>query len=188
MALISAAITNLRKYNEGILDFTWLDLPATESEFNSALEKVGIGELDSFGSPYEEWFVSDYDDESYCDIARILGEYPDLEDMNKAAAYAEELADADDLWKLRGFIEDHGLDSRQYDLDDIYDVDDEVIIDMAKDHLENGRGLHGLYFFLGDYRPITEYVEINGYANLSAIEDLDERLGEVRKAILKDIV
>ena len=46
-----AFITNLGKYNEGVLVGEWVKFPTTAEE---------LGSKDDFGHPYEEWFITDY--------------------------------------------------------------------------------------------------------------------------------
>lgn len=56
-----AFVTNLGKYNEGMLVGEWVKLPTTEEEMQKVFERIGIGKQDEFGQPYEEWFITDYD-------------------------------------------------------------------------------------------------------------------------------
>ena len=49
-----AFVTNLGKYNEGMLVGEWLKLPTTEEEMQKVFERIGIGKQDEFGQPYEE--------------------------------------------------------------------------------------------------------------------------------------
>lgn len=68
------AITNLGKYNEGILKYKWLPLPCTEEELQEALEAIGID-----GMMYEEYFISDYE----TDIQGLrIGEYENIDSLN----------------------------------------------------------------------------------------------------------
>ena len=55
-----AFVTNLGKYNEGMLVGEWVKLPTTEEEMQKVFERIGIGKQDEFGQPYEEWFITDY--------------------------------------------------------------------------------------------------------------------------------
>ena len=59
----AAFITNLGKYNEGELVGEWVRFPTTAEDMKKVFERIGIGQKDDFGNPYEEWFISDYD---YC--------------------------------------------------------------------------------------------------------------------------
>ena len=53
-----AFVTNLGKYNEGMLVGEWVKLPTTEEEMQKVFERIGIGKQDDFGQPYEEWFIT----------------------------------------------------------------------------------------------------------------------------------
>lgn len=100
--MMNIALTNLGQYNEGILNFTWLSLPATEEEIAEAFDKIqvshddkhyysdGLGHVtdnDYYGE-YEEFFISDYE----CDFMEI-GEYDNLDRLNEIAEEIENLAD-----------------------------------------------------------------------------------------------
>lgn len=58
----AAFITNLGKYNEGSLVGEWVKFPTTYEEMQKVFERIGIGQKDDFGQPYEEWFITDYDE------------------------------------------------------------------------------------------------------------------------------
>ncbi len=57
----AAFITNLGKYNEGELVGEWVKFPTTAEEMKEVFKRIGIGQKDDFGNPYEEWFITDYD-------------------------------------------------------------------------------------------------------------------------------
>jgi len=95
-------LTNLGKYNEGILDGVWLDLPATDKEFAAAFDEIEVshddthyysdGEGHAAGNglygEYEEFFITDYE----CDFMNI-GEYESIEKLNDIAFMLEDLQD-----------------------------------------------------------------------------------------------
>lgn len=56
-------LTNLKAYNEGILLGTYVHFPFDRDELNQAFQQIYVGSefVDEFGSPYEEYFISDYD-------------------------------------------------------------------------------------------------------------------------------
>ena len=58
---MAAYVTNLGKYNEGYLVGEWVKFPVTPDEMQDVFRRIGIGGKDVFGSPYEEWFITDYD-------------------------------------------------------------------------------------------------------------------------------
>lgn len=94
MAVISIFLTNLGKYNEGDLVGEWVALPTTKENLSQVMKRIGIGSKDEFGQPYEEWFISDYD----ChvgDLAKCLGEYENLNELNYLAAKIEDLCESE---------------------------------------------------------------------------------------------
>ena len=46
-----AFVTNLGKYNEGMLVGEWVKFPTTEEEMQKVFERIGIGKQDEFGQP-----------------------------------------------------------------------------------------------------------------------------------------
>ena len=82
MCEMRIALTNLGKYNEGELVYTWLDLPATESEIAAAFDEIGINEY------YEEFFITDYECAFY-----EIGEFENLTALNEIAETLEALDD-----------------------------------------------------------------------------------------------
>lgn len=88
MCEMRIALTNLGMYNEGTLNYVWLDLPATDEEINEAMEDIGIGTVNEWGAPYEEFFITDYE----CNFLQI-GEYDNLDELNEIAETLEDLDD-----------------------------------------------------------------------------------------------
>ncbi len=86
----AAFITNLGKYNEGELVGEWVKFPTTADELKKVFERIGIGQKDDFGNPYEEWFITDYD--CYVDgLYDKLGEYANLDELNYLASKLDEM-------------------------------------------------------------------------------------------------
>ena len=86
----AAFITNLGKYNEGELVGEWVKFPTTAEELKKVFDRIGIGQKDDFGQPYEEWFITDYD----CYVGALydkLGEYENLDELNYLASKLEEM-------------------------------------------------------------------------------------------------
>lgn len=86
----AAFITNLGKYNEGALVGEWVKFPTTAEELKKVFDRIGIGQKDDFGQPYEEWFITDYD----CYVGGLydkLGEYENLDELNYLASKLEEM-------------------------------------------------------------------------------------------------
>ena len=90
----AAFITNLGKYNEGELVGEWVKFPTTAEEMKEVFKRIGIGQKDDFGQPYEEWFITDYD--CYVDgLYDKLGEYENLDELNYLASKLEEMSDSE---------------------------------------------------------------------------------------------
>ena len=86
----AAFITNLGKYNEGELVGEWVKFPTNAEELKKVFDRIGIGQKDDFGQPYEEWFITDYD----CYVGALydkLGEYENLDELNYLASKLEEM-------------------------------------------------------------------------------------------------
>ena len=90
----AAFITNLGKYNEGELVGEWVKFPTTAEELKDVFKRIGIGQRDDFGQPYEEWFITDYD--CYVDgLYDKLGEYESLDELNYLASKLDEMSDSE---------------------------------------------------------------------------------------------
>ena len=90
----AAFITNLGKYNEGELVGEWVKFPTTAEEMKEVFKRIGIGQKDDFGQPYEEWFITDYD--CYVDgLYNKLGEYENLDELNYLASKLDEMSDSE---------------------------------------------------------------------------------------------
>ena len=90
----AAFITNLGKYNEGELVGEWVKFPTTAEELKEVFKRIGIGQKDDFGQPYEEWFITDYD--CYVDgLYNKLGEYESLDELNYLASKLDEMSDSE---------------------------------------------------------------------------------------------
>ena len=90
----AAFITNLGKYNEGELVGEWVKFPTTAEEMKEVFKRIGIGQRDDFGNPYEEWFITDYD--CYVDgLYDKLGEYENLDELNYLASKLDEMSESE---------------------------------------------------------------------------------------------
>ena len=90
----AAFITNLGKYNEGELVGEWVKFPTTAEEMKEVFKRIGIGQKDDFGQPYEEWFITDYD--CYVDgLYDKLGEYENLDELNYLASKLDEMSNSE---------------------------------------------------------------------------------------------
>ena len=86
-----AFVTNLGKYNEGMLVGEWVKFPTTEEEMQKVFERIGIGKQDEFGSALRRVV---YHRLRMPDLRRqkMLGEYESLDKLNYLAALIDELS------------------------------------------------------------------------------------------------
>lgn len=80
--MLKIYLTNLGKYNEGILIGEWMELPYTEEEIEAVKHRIGINEQ------YEEWFITDYN----TNIQGLkINEYDSIDDLNEFVETLEAL-------------------------------------------------------------------------------------------------
>ena len=84
-AVFRAYVTNLGKYNEGMLVGEWVDFPTTKDAMQDVFRRIGID-----GIRYEEYFITDYDT-SISGLHQHLQEYASLDELNYLAAMLDEL-------------------------------------------------------------------------------------------------
>ena len=130
--MMNIALTNLGKYNEGVLDFVWLTLPATEEEIAKAFDQIqvshdeihyysngngqaALGGADLYGE-YEESFITDFE----CDYYDI-NEYENLDRLNEIAEAVESLNDYD-MEIVKALMSDG------YSLEEALDLKDDVMV------------------------------------------------------------
>lgn len=91
-AIIKGCITNLGKYNEGVLSYKMISFPIDDDELNEALKEIGCMYTDEEGEEhninYAEYFFSDWE----CDIPFDLGEYVSIGVVNEIAERVEALS------------------------------------------------------------------------------------------------
>lgn len=163
---IKIALTNLGKYNEGILDFVWLSLPATPDEISAAYDQIEVShddiiyysdgcghasknKSDSFyGAVYEEVFITDFE----CDFYEV-GEYENIDNLNDIADAVSGLCEYEqDI--LKGLMRDCGMD-----LEEALDNIDNVLVypdcydmtDVAYQYIEECGILHGVPDNIANY-------------------------------------
>ena len=83
-------LTNLGKYNEGMLIGQWVHFPCTAEDLRKALDDIGINEQ------YEEYFMTDYDSDLY-GLTDLLDEYTPLQTLNLLAYKIMMMDDTDPL-------------------------------------------------------------------------------------------
>ena len=100
MAEFTAHIANLGKYNAGTLADTGLSFPTTTGQVQEALRKIGVD-----GLHYEEIIILEYSI-GVKGVARALGEYTHIDELNYLASRLEGL-DPEDMGKFIAAVE-HG--------------------------------------------------------------------------------
>jgi len=91
--MIEAFITNLGKYNEGMLVGEYLKLPATIEDVQALLSRIDVD-----GVMYEEIFITDYEI-SIDGLRGKFGEYESIDELNYLSSLIEEM----DTWDLEMF-------------------------------------------------------------------------------------
>lgn len=178
---IRIALTNLGKYNEGELVFTWLNLPVSDGELSEAFKEIGAA----------EHFISDY--EAPFDIS----EHTSITKLNDIA---ERLLDVDvpekhgehyDVSELIGFarnLEVTGLadDAMGY-FDDIITTEQlDVIVEQK---VQDNGWQHIKHFLSGIESMDDDYYYLNGYANVETIRPItleaivNDLLAKVKRGI-----
>lgn len=95
--MISAYISNIGKYNEGVLAVEPLRLPATTEEVQAVLSKIGVD-----GVRYEEIHIVDYE----TDVAGLrahLGENESIDELNYLASLLGEM-DSGEMKKFEAAV------------------------------------------------------------------------------------
>lgn len=144
--MIKVALTNLGKYNEGELVYTWINLPASDEEIKKAFIEIGID-----GEEYEEYFISDY--EFSGKIQFNIREYANISQLNEIAEQLDELDD-EELNAVQAYIDLYGI----HCLDDV-----EEAIGFAR---------YGGYVVMYDCNDMTDVAHY--YIDEAGIYDLPE--------------
>ena len=126
---IKIFLTNLGRYNEGILMGEWVRLPVPADRLEEVLERIGIN------GEYEEYFITDYE-ASFANLN--LSEYTSIEALNGFAARLEELAEWE-YEKLAAVLEYESVSSITDIMDIIEYLDDFVVLPDIEDDEGLGR-------------------------------------------------
>lgn len=175
-----AFVTNLGKYNEGELVGEWVEFPIDEDEFKEVLKKIGIGSTDEFGSPYEEWFVTDYDTNLNGFDWQELGEYPGYDKLQEFGELLDQIDDSEAVSNAYEVTEDlkeaiEGLANGDIiywsGLSNMSDVAAYLIDEMYGDVSELGKDTLEQYF---DFEALGRDLGFDSY------EGTDPETGEER--------
>ena len=121
---INIFLTNLGRYNEGILMGEWVRLPVPAEKLDEVLERIGIN------GEYEEYFITDYE-ASFVNLN--LSEYTSIEALNGFAERLEEL-ESWEVEKLAAVLEYESVSSITDIMDIIDHLDDfDILADVEDD-------------------------------------------------------
>ena len=158
----AAYVTNLGKYNEGTLQGEWVEFPTTSDHMQDVFDRIGIGHSDEFGQPYEEFFITDYDDYSGIHITKDFGEYQNLDELNYLANRLDDMSEG----QYQAFCA--AVESGNYgsDIQDIINiaesVDDIRLISDIESDADYGRYIveTGYINVPDDLKPYIDYERI----------------------------
>ena len=149
--MIKGFITNLGKYNEGILMGEWITFPIDDEELEKVLKRIGINE------EYEEVFFTDWES----DIDINAGEYEDIETMNELA---ERLESADGE-KIEAIMEATG-----YCLSEALDCEEDAVWypgmtleEVAEEIVNDCYNLPDFALRYFDYEAFARDLSFDGY-------------------------
>lgn len=155
--MLKIYVTNLSKYNEGVLVGEWVSLPC--EDIKEVLDKISNNDND-------ELFISDYE----TDISGLkIGEYEDILQLNEIAEEIEEMRE-DELIAFQAYLEQYANNMEQaleevrqgnyriyYDCDNMEDVAYQVVNDCGL--LDGVPEEVKIYF---DYEAYGRDMEIEG--------------------------
>ena len=166
----AAFITNLGKYNEGELVGEWVRFPTTAEEMKKVFERIGIGQKDDFGNPYEEWFISDYD----CYVGNLydkLGEYESLDELNYLAAKLDDM----DRYEYNQFLAAMEMGDHCRNLQEIINLTENLDCYEVYSHIEDYDDLGRYYIEELDAMQVPEhlknYIDYEAYGRDIAIDE-----------------
>lgn len=87
--VFEAYVTNLGKYNEGVLAGAYLKFPATTEEVQALLKRIGVD-----GVRYEEIFITDFQSD-VLGLYDCLNEYDNIDEINHLAHVLSELSESE---------------------------------------------------------------------------------------------
>lgn len=165
--MLKLYIANLGKYNEGELVGGWISLPFTSDEWEELMDRIkichdNIKYCNSFGSPYEEIAIHDYE----TDINGLrIGEYDDIDELNELAETLENLDDYD-----REIV--NAILGEGYDIAEAIEIKDDCIVysncnsmtDVAYEYVE----MTGLLYDVPEY--LRNYFDFEAYGRDMSFE------------------
>ena len=148
-------ITNLGMYNEGYLVGKWVKLPVSDDKLDEVLKAIGINEY------YEEFFISDFENERIIGLSEVVSEYSSVQALNKLAQRLEELSD-DEADKLGAVLEYEACRSVSDVLELLDELDNFDLLTDVTDDEELG------YYYAEEYCSIDIPENIQPYFDYEA--------------------
>ena len=154
MGRLQIFLTNLGKYNEGVLMGEWVKLPVGEDELEAVMKRIGIRH------GYEEYFITDYESS----IANLeISEYISVGEVNELARQMEELDDWD-YEKLCAVIEAESPTSVKAILALLTELDDFELIPEVDDEESLGEYYaEECYILNGMPETVRRYFDFTAY-------------------------
>lgn len=184
MANIRIALTNLGKYNEGELLYTWLELPATDDEIAEAFAEIKVAP----NTRYEEHFITDYE------APFSISEYESITNLNEMAEQLDAVDfpergsgyDAGDVINFAVDLENEGIvPSATEHTNDI--ITDEMLDDLVAHQAQDGGWQRVAHFIGGIEFMNDDYYYMNGYGNMENLDSdlldgiVDDLLDEMKR-------
>lgn len=135
-------ITNLGEYNEGIFNGEWVSFPVTKEKIDEVLQRIDIGKPRGDGSVYEEYFITDFED-NIADgtLASIVGEYPSLNELNYLANRIDGEMDNEEQKLFMAIMESEGCSSIQEAINITWNVEHYNLMPEIEDDVDLGRAV-----------------------------------------------
>lgn len=166
---LNAYVTNLGKYTEGQLVGEWVSFPTTPETMKNVFQRIGINEQ------YEEYFITDYDT-NISNLAKTLGEYESIDNLNYLASRINELEDSE----LEVFEEvlSSGINLAEPDglktyINLTYNLDKYVFMEGITDQYDLGHYLINEVggFDLEKMGELANYIDYEAYGRDAMIND-----------------
>lgn len=145
------ALTNLGQYNEGRLNYVWLNVPCTDDELKKALKDIEVAN----GTEYEEYFITDWE------YIEGIGEYSSIKEVNKIAEKQQLINEKidllgniavsrEDISKAINSVLNDQLGYKEHDIDDVERVLDDMNFYISSNYID-GRGFECLWTSEDEY-------------------------------------
>ena len=160
-AIIKGYITNLGKYNEGVLAYKLISFPIDDEELNEALKEIGCMYIDEEGEEhninYEEYFFSNWE----CSIPFSFGEYESIDEVNEIAERVEALPSYEQ--EVLGIILQEHTSSAEYALD-IVECGDYRTWDGCRNMADVATTMADEYGYLNNIpEPLKYYIDYESW-------------------------